>query len=66
MSTTDHDTHAETGAEGDASDDTSVPFEPRKDDDTPLGDTDQHSKVAGGKDVPAEEGARQKGNLAND
>ncbi len=66
MSTTDPDRHAATGAEGNASDDTSVPFEPRKDDATPVGDTDQHSKVAGGKTVPAEEGARRTDNAAND
>ncbi|MEH3054720.1 MAG: hypothetical protein PGN13_12065 [Patulibacter minatonensis] len=34
-----------TGAKGDASNDTALPFVPRKDDDTPVGDTDQHSKV---------------------
>ena len=64
MSTTDPDKRP-AGAEGDASDDTSVPFEPRKDDDTPVGDTDQHSKVAGGKDVPAEAGVKPN-NAAND
>lgn len=57
MSTTDP-THEKTGAEGDASADTGTPFTPRKDDDTPVGDTDQHSNVAGGKTVPAEAGAR--------
>ncbi|MBO9531808.1 MAG: hypothetical protein J7513_02420 [Solirubrobacteraceae bacterium] len=36
---------AESGAEGDASADTKLPFEPRKDDQTPMGDTDQHSKA---------------------
>lgn len=66
MSQTDPDTSQPTGAEGDASNDTSVPFQPKKDDDTPLGDTDQHSKVAGGKTVPAEDGARRTDNLAND
>lgn len=34
-----------TGAEGEASKDSKVPFEPKPDDPTPLGDTDQHSKV---------------------
>ncbi len=63
---TNPDTHAKTGAEGDASDDTKLPFEPRKDDDTPVGDTDQHSKVAGGKTVPAESGARKADNAASD
>lgn len=66
MSQTDPDTSQPTGAEGDASNDTAVPFQPKKDDDTPLGDTDQHSKVAGGKKVPAEDGARRTDNLAND
>lgn len=41
----DKDRNAETGAEGDASADTALPFVPRKDDPTPVGDTDQHSKV---------------------
>jgi hypothetical protein len=50
-----HDDHAkQTGAEGDASADTSTPFTPRKDDDTPAGDTDQHSKADHSKD-PADE-----------
>lgn len=40
----DHD-EKKTGAEGDASGDTAVPFAPRKDDETPVGDTDQHSKA---------------------
>ncbi|MDO9354541.1 MAG: hypothetical protein Q7T55_12650 [Solirubrobacteraceae bacterium] len=39
------DPKAGTGAEGDASNDLRYPFEPRKDDETPMGDTDQHSKV---------------------
>ena len=51
------------GAEGDASSDTSVPFAPRKDDDTPVGDTDQHSKADHGKD-PAD--AIKPSNAAND
>ncbi len=63
---TDPSTTDKAGAEGDASADTGTPFSPRKDDDTPVGDTDQHSKVAGGKTVPAEEGARQTGNAATD
>lgn len=66
MSQNDPDTRHPTGAEGDASNDTSVPFEPRKDDDSPLGDTDQHSKVGAPKKVPAEDGARRTENLAND
>lgn len=67
MSTTDSDpTKHKTGAEGDASADTKAPFAPRDDDDTPVGDTDQHSKVAGGKGVPAESGARKTDNAAND
>lgn len=41
----DRDPKTDTGAEGDASADTSLPFVPRKDDPTPVGDTDQHSKV---------------------
>ena len=56
-------TETDTGAEGDASDDTSTPFTPRKDDDTPLGDTDQHSKVDHSKD-PAKD--IRPGNAAND
>ncbi len=39
-----------TGAEGEASNDVAVPFQPKKDDDTPVGDTDQHSKVDHSKD----------------
>lgn len=66
MRNPDPDTSHPTGAEGEASADTSTPFTPRKDDDTPLGDTDQHSKVPGHKKVPAEDGARRTDNLAND
>jgi hypothetical protein len=37
---------AQTGAEGgSASADTPTPFHPHKDDDSPLGSTDQHSKA---------------------
>ena len=53
----------QSGAEGDASNDTSVPFEPRKDDDTPVGDTDQHSKADHNRD-PADE--IKQANAAND
>lgn len=66
MAQTDPNTSHPTGAEGDASADTSTPFTPRKDDDTPLGDTDQHSKVGAPKKVPAEDGARRTDNLADD
>jgi hypothetical protein len=40
------DPKTDTGSEGDASADTALPFVPRKDDQTPVGDTDQHSKVS--------------------
>lgn len=53
----------ETGAEGSGSSDLGLPFEPRSDDDTPLGDTDQHSKVDHSVD-PADE--IEPGNAAND
>lgn len=51
------------GAEGDASNDTATPFEPRKDDDSPVGDTDQHSKADHSKD-PADD--IKASNAAND
>lgn len=41
----DHDPKPGSGAEGEASADTPLPFIPRKDDQTPVGDTDQHSKA---------------------
>jgi hypothetical protein len=41
---TDEKTPDEPGAEGESDKDT-LPAAPSKDDDTPLGDTDQHSKV---------------------
>ncbi|MBJ7471788.1 MAG: hypothetical protein JHD16_10825 [Solirubrobacteraceae bacterium] len=63
MSTSDPDPRKQTGAEGDASADTSTPFTPREDDDTPVGDTDQHSKVDHSKD-PAD--GIKADNAAND
>lgn len=58
MSTPDTDPKEQTGAEGQGSADTKTPFSPRADDDTPVGDTDQHSKVDHSKD-PADEIKRQ-------
>ena len=52
-----------TGAEGQGSSDSALPFEPSKDDDTPVGDTDQHSKVDHSKD-PADD--VKSSNAAND
>ena len=57
------DPKAGTGAEGEASNDLRVPFEPRKADQTPVGDTDQHSKVNHAKD-PAD--AVKPSNAADD
>lgn len=65
MSTTDP-AHDKTGAEGDASNDTGTPFTPRKDDETPVGDTDQHSKVPSDGQTAEEAAARKTGNAAND
>jgi hypothetical protein len=45
MTNHDDDPATKSGSKGDASADTSTPFTPRKDDDTPVGDTDQHSKA---------------------
>jgi hypothetical protein len=42
------------GAEGQGSADTSTPFTPSEDDDSPVGDTDQHSKADHNED-PAED-----------
>lgn len=50
---------AETGAEGTGSEHTG-PFLPSKDDKTPLGDTDQHSKVSSATD-PAHPKQRRTG-----
>lgn len=62
-----HDEHPqdepETGAEGSGSEDLALPFEPRPDDDSPVGDTDQHSKVDHNVD-PAD--GIKPGNAAND
>ncbi len=44
-----------TGAQGGASNDTATPFQPRKDDDSPLGSTDQHSQVDHNKDAGGKE-----------
>ena len=57
----DHDPKAGTGSEGDASADTSLPFTPRKDDKTPVGDTDQHSKVSHDGPTPEEESITREG-----
>lgn len=62
MSTSD-DSKEKTGAEGDASNDTGTPFTPRKDDETPVGDTDQHSQADHSKD-PAND--IKPSNAAND
>lgn len=51
----DRDPRAGTGAEGEASADTALPFVPKKDDPTPWGDTDQHSKVPHTNKTPEQE-----------
>jgi hypothetical protein len=67
MSTAETDDHKHgTGAEGDGSTDASVPFEPSKDDDSPLGSTDQHSKVSHDGPTPEEDAARQTDNVSAD
>lgn len=53
----------ETGAEGKGSEGLGLPFEPSPEDETPVGDTDQHSKVDHDQD-PAD--ANRPGNAAND
>lgn len=57
----DRDPRAGTGAEGQGSADTRLPFEPRKDDKTPLGDTDQHSKVPHHGATPEQEAIKREG-----
>jgi hypothetical protein len=45
--------HSHSGAEGSGSDDSKIPCSPSKDDKTPLGDTDQHSKADHNVDIPS-------------
>lgn len=57
----DRDPRADTGAEGEASSDTELPFVPRKDDQSPVGDTDQHSKVPHHGKTPEQEAIKREG-----